>query len=255
MKNTFLNKVKDLRDDLTNLLVEKDEMLTIGYQRLNADYARHIGKYEIHLYEREYEYFRLKKKIDHIKSSHEKGDFDIDLYSLDQKLDRDYQDYKHRIESRRRAGEESQTYLTKDEPREEDYTKAKDLYWNITREFHPDLNNIRSSANKELWVKANRAFENLDLAKLESYALSLSYMDFEREDEEMEVLIKHLQRKINEAKAYIGSLGKVHPYNKINILKDINELEKKKQGIIQATIEVDGKISDLENKMLDLLIK
>lgn len=257
MNNKLENKIKDLKDMLTDLLVEKTEMLTIGYQELNASYSENLGKYEIYFYEREYEYAKLKRKIELIGLKHDKEDFNIDLYSLNKKVDEDYKDFRIRLNSRRKLASESETFM-KDKLDLGQYSKMRKLYWNIARKIHPELSIDGKSQDRRAWDKVNRAFEEGDYYTIETYEISMSYSGGEKLDDdekELEKQVNYLEKKIRDTQDYIESLAKIHPYNKKDILEDIEELKRKQSVIEIKTESVDKKISELENQMVDLLVK
>src|SRR5699024_7460630 len=158
----------------TDLLVEKEEMLTSEYQELNANYSQKLGKYELALYEREYEYIRLKKKIEMISSIQKNGEMNIDLYSLNLQLDSDYKDFKNRIESRRQLAKESEDFMINQQLNYNKYSKLRENYWNLIRESHPYLKLNATAEDKAKWAKINRAFEDKDYYKVETYALGLN---------------------------------------------------------------------------------
>lgn len=255
MNNKLENKIKDLKDMLTDLLVEKEEMLTSEYQELNASYSQKLGKYELALYEREYEYIRLKKKIEMISSMQKNGEMNIDLYSLNLQLDSDYKDFKNRIESRRQLAKESEDFMINQQLNYNKYSKLRENYWNLVRESHPYLKLNANAEDKAKWVKINRAFEDKDYNKVETYALGLNYSEDKLSDEYQEELISHLEKKIKEAMTYMDSLKKLHPYNKKNLLESTREVYEKKEKILERTVEVNSKIMSLENDLIDLLIK
>lgn len=257
MNNKLKDKIKDLRDQLTDLLVEKEEMLTIGYQELNASYSEKLGKYEIHLYEREYEYVRLRRKIDLIRQQHDKGNTDIDLYTLDKKLDDDYKDFRLRINSRRKVAEESEEFFAEDKLSLQDYNKMRSLYWQIARSIHPELSKDENYENNRTWKKVSDAFVEGDLYTIETYAISLSddEENIDISDELLEEEKDYLERKIKETSRYMSSLSKIHPYNKKAMLDDMEELHEKKLVVEEKTESVDKKIKDLENQLIDLLLK
>lgn len=255
MNNKLENKLQDLKDMLTDLLVEKEEMLTSGYQELSASYSQKLGKYELYLYEKEYEYIRLKKKLEMISYKQKNGQKDIDLYSLDLQLDKDYKDFENRIESRRQLAKESEDFIKNQQLNYDKYSKLRENYWNLLREYHPYFKAKASSEDKAKWSKINKAFEDRDYYTIENYALGLNYEEDDVSDEQLEELISSLEKKIEDTLTYIDSLKKLHPYNKKNLLESVGEVKVKKENIINRSAVVAGKINCLQNNLIELLIK
>lgn len=256
LNNQLRLRLEELRDELASLLVDKDEMLNLGYQDLNASYSQKIGRYEIYLFEREYEYIRLQRKVEIVKLYQKGSKEGLDLYSIDQQLDKDYKDFKLRIESRKKIAEESEAYFREGKFSPNNYKLLRSLYWNIVREIHPDIGNTLSEEDKRIYLGASKAFEDKNLQKIQAYEISLSFRDPEPilNEEDIREEIIRVSKNISQTQRYIGSVKKLHPYNKKPLLEDDKAVEAKVIDLEERIKETDLKISDLENQLLDLLI-
>ena len=240
-------KVNQLRDELAEVIVEKDEMLGIYYKELIRLYAEKIGQYEDYLHEREYTYLRLKRKLEMIEYEKKKS-LDIDLYTIDQRLDADYEDFEVRIRTRKKLTEKSLGGGGLDFNGKH-YAKLRQYYKDVVRAIHPLIFPDLSPEDRRTWTMAYKAYEDLDLQKMEAYSIGLAYMDQDYEDY-VKGEDSYLEEQIHEKKKYMASMERLHPFNKREILADEERIGQERARINKRIREVDEKISQTENKIL-----
>lgn len=255
MDNKLLDKVNELRDQLTDLLVEKEELLTIFYQELNAAYGQSIGKYELYLYERELSYKKIKAKNEKIQRMIENGQRDINLYDIDKQVDKDFIDFENKIEAYRETSQLDKKYLDMEKIKYRNYKKLRKTYWDLARHNHPKLKKEASKEDRDFWKKVKKAFEEGDLKELETLKISLDYRDQGQKASEtqLEDEISYLDGQIKSTKDYIKKLKGLHPYNKKDLLEDMSRLRGKQEELASKTQEVSVKINQMEKELLDLL--
>ena len=254
-KDRLRREIKELREQLISLTVEKENLENIEKPRLNAEYMLKIGSLQAELMMLETELRCIKRKIilaqteiarektaseekinEAVAEEYKAYKIKYDEYIKKQKeaenvlrkqaeRARKAGSYKQNeyssatgdseVKNREDAGEVRDTEKNKENTNPGDADKSaelgdrsdgkangidymKKLYRKIVKAMHPDLHPNQSEYERELFKKANLAYEDGDLDTLEKiYSIIENGMETEAEGSAIEALIREKQRLLD----------------------------------------------------------
>ena len=203
--------VKELKDKLSELIYEYDNLINHKGPFLEHLYVSIFGFDEYMMYKLEFKIKLLKRKIQliRIQVNHEKN---IDMDEINSTLKKEFDDYEKQIDAQLNElnyiMDQKFVKLSEDE-----VIEIKKIYRELVKKLHPDLNPNQTIYEKNLFHQATNAFHNNDLNKLKS----LYYLCEEESDsnqiEDLNLLIEDFENKIM-------NLENEYPFNKEKLLSD-----------------------------------
>jgi gas vesicle protein len=206
----------DLKEELTKLYADKEDLLNTVKLNLELDYQLKIGKKQYKLIMVRIEALRLKRKVAILQSAinrQVKCSIDVVEAQLNFEFEKWNREAKEFYEDLKFA--EAYTGLEKMTPG--DVIGMKKIYRELVKKFHPDLNPDWQEEARHFWQRIVEAYGNNDLKELKT--LELLSRDFEKEERvlsTMELLKKDcesLKEKIKEMINEIAQVKKGFPFN------------------------------------------
>lgn len=250
-------KIKTLRENLEDLLIEKDNLESIVCENIKTEYTLLFGGLEYRLYKASCEYLRLRRKREMIQAKKNREE-KVDIKAIEADLDNEFFEYKKKLDEKisemNRALERSKLpVLSKDETNE-----IKKLYRVIVKKLHPDLNPKITEAEKELFYRATECHKNGDLTAIRIIfeivesedvkdEITTSPADsLEKEAARLETLVESIQKDIDKIKSTEPYIWEVYLY-------DENKKNEKLNGLEQDLENFENAIRTQEEYIMELL--
>lgn len=239
-------EVTKLKEQLTQLIFEYDNLFSHVCPEIERRYVLEFGIFEYRLYELELKIDKLKRKLQliQIEINHEN---EIDLDKIEERLNEEFEEYEKQVQSQI----DEIKFLKENDPdmlSESDSKKLKKLYRMLIKKLHPDLNPNQTFFELNLFYRAVYCFENADLKGLESVAAILP----EEAGEEISD-IDELKELVGDYEDKIFKLKNDYPYNKKELLDNDESGQKYKDMLIDLIDDRKEDIKNLENKIDDLI--
>jgi len=157
-----------LREELTGLLTEAEQLVGVVKPNLLALYQTPIGVWELRLLQAQCATARLRREVELIQASLNRGE-PPDLRAIEGELELEFLRWQQVREAAERvqAAEHRLQHLL---PPEAD-RELKKLYYALVKRLHPDVNPHLSEAQHTLWRRVQSAYAASDVDELRALAL------------------------------------------------------------------------------------
>jgi hypothetical protein len=158
-----------LREELTGLLTEADQLVHVVKPNLLAMYQARIGVWELRLLRAQWEAARQRREVEMIQASLNRGQ-NPDPREIQGLLDLEFLGWQERVREaaeRIQAAEHRLKHLL---PPAED-RELKKLYYALVKRLHPDVTPGLTDDQQRLWRRAQDAYAARDLHELRALAL------------------------------------------------------------------------------------
>ena len=241
-------EVQKLKDRLAELIYEHENLISHLCPLIERRYVLEFGIYEYELYLLEFDISKLKRKLQLMKMeiNHEN---EIDLEKIDNILSEEFEEYEQQL----KAQIEEINYLKSTEIKQlsdEDSRKLKKIYRILIKKLHPDLNPNQRFYEKNMFLRATKAFQNGDLSDLEALLALTDDGEIEEESE-----IDDLKRLIGDFEEKIEKIKQDYPYNKKELLVDDEKGRQYKNMLVELIHDRQDDIKKLEKEIDDLNVK
>ena len=255
-------EIRALRELLASLVFERDNLINVVLRDIEAAYMRELGGLEIEAYQAEYDARLLKRKLEMMQASLNRGEF-ADEKTVNERIREEDEAFRRRIEDllrqfveafaysqqrtkqkERRSGKTGGPNAPKaddsgdgaeDGPKEEtEEQELRRLYRKIVKAMHPDLHPDQDEATKELFKRAILAYKNFDLQILREISAMLDGGIPEDAEDVMEKLLQERSRLLNlihSVRTEIRKIKSEYPYTKKELLEDPEKLAAEKQRL------------------------
>lgn len=239
-------EVTKLKERLTQLIFEYDNLMDHVCPEIERKYVLEFGTYEYSLYKVELEIDKLKRKLKliQIEINHEN---EIDLSRIEKKVSKEFEEYEKQLQDQ--IDEIKHLENTEVEKlSKRDTKKLKQIYRMLIKRLHPDLNPNLSYLEVSLFIKATIAFKKGDLKELESVVAILPDENIEEisEIDNLKELIKSYEDKIVKAK-------NEYPYNKKELLENRKSGNEYKEMLIELIDDRKKDVEKLKNRINNLI--
>lgn len=164
LEQTYLNwlgkEVIAAKYALLVALEKRDHLVYIEEAELKEEYMQKIGMYEEQVLKLELEVSLQEKKKQMIQAVINRRE-PIDLDAIEKQLEEERSNQLKRLNETYKAGEHEKERLTAEEKEE-----LQNLYKEIVRVFHPQVNNEMTDMQKSLYQKALEAYKRQNLEEL-----------------------------------------------------------------------------------------
>ncbi len=226
----FEEEVEQLRKDLTEIVVQRDELQFVICKNIETQYMLEIGAFEYKAYQTYCDYLRLRRKATLIQARKNR-DERVHLEEIEKQLDREFEDYQQKLNKQldimNAALKRSQMEALSQRESEE----LKDLYRKIVKGLHPDLHPGQTRQMIELFNRAVIAYETGDLGNMRIIYELIKKTDPDVHPEDsMQKLKKdkaRLQTMIRDVELQIEIIKQTYPYTLLKYLESDIEKQKK----------------------------
>jgi hypothetical protein len=219
----LLEELKVMKNNLAQLLEERDHLIFFETDRLAAEYMEKIGHLEYAVFQLDVKLKKLKRKIENVRMKIEKGE-PIDLAAIDRQIEAEFS-HAHKQEKQYRdrmeyIEEEKQAHHLS----EENAKTLKEMYYALVKKLHPDLNPDLTEAQLALWHRVQKAYEEKDLEEMtklfELYDDMLDILPEQTDREEIRKRIERTKQLIHQTLEQITEIRSAFPFTFEQELKD-----------------------------------
>ena len=165
------NEVRQLMDELVDLIVEVDEMTEVEQERISDDYLAVFGAAECRIAQAEYHLHRLERKLELIRGR-KLLPGSAELTQVEHRLDRELEHELELVEEKRRGMTAMLRRRRVDHSTDVDARDFRETYRTIVRRTHPDLHDDLTEETYHHYSCARQALHSGDLLA----CLMLMYM-------------------------------------------------------------------------------
>jgi predicted nucleic acid-binding Zn-ribbon protein len=158
-----------LREELTGLLTDADQLVHVVKPNLLAMYQARIGVWELRLLRAQWEAARQRREVEMIQASLNRGQ-NPDPREIQGLLDLEFLGWQERVREAAERIQAAEHRLKRLLPPAED-RELKKLYYALVKRLHPDMNPGLTDDQQRLWRRAQDAYAASDLHELRALAL------------------------------------------------------------------------------------
>lgn len=260
-------EIAALREILTSLIMERDHLRNVVCPEIEAMYLREVGYLEAELFHAKYEARLLKRTLELMQAYINRGEpvNVAEILETVHEEEAQYQAYYDELyEKATAAAAAAKTEQTSEGTKEpgaltqeelDEKALCKKLYRKIVKAMHPDLHPDQDEVTRDLFKKANVAYEQGDLKTLQEIASMLDgdaqeqaemLLDgLKKERDQLREMIKALRNEIEEIKSD-------YPYTKKELLDDPERLATQKEKLKKELEEERQKVSRFKKRIMEM---
>jgi len=226
----LMRDIEVLRNSLSALFLEHDELIFHVCRNLKTTYMLKFGALEYNVYEWQCKVLRIRRKIELARIEINRG-MSVDIAAIDAQLDIQYAEYTDNLKKKMNDINEAIHRKNHTEKlSDEKSMELKKLYRTVVLRLHPDMNRDITERELDLFNNAVTAYKNGDIDTLRTVFLLIDTTEpdniktnnpleqLTKRKQELEDRINDVQRKISDVKASF-------PYNKNALLNDELRIE------------------------------
>jgi hypothetical protein len=251
------NEIRELKDKISALYLEKDNLLYHQCPHIKAEYIIKIGSMEYKIFEMECSILRLKRKIELIQQKIYRQEVVV-LSFIELKLDEEYKEWNEQLaEKMKEINESLQLRSNASVMSDEESIEFKKLYTMLIKKLHPDLNPSSDSESLKLFHNTIDAYKNGDLPALRTIKLLVDGLSEPAEEyssiEIIERTINVYKMEVEKIETIIAKIKSSFPYNAKILMGDDNKV-KERQDELNLVLQKNKTIyKDLEERLSFML--
>ncbi len=252
----LMNEVLKLKNDLSLLLTERDELKYHICKNIETEYMLTLGALEYTAYELRCDIMRIKREIELIQAKINRQEV-IVLMQIEFILDSEFKEYTDNLNHRMDEINEALKREQSDTLSDDDVIELKKLYRQLVKKLHPDLNPNYTQQQKELFLNTVKAYENGNLEVLRTISMLVEETSdeykFEDGIEELRIKKNKYKEIITALNNEINTIKSSFPYNQKDFLQNkrlVNERIDELQELIEQYREV---YKQYEKKLKEML--
>jgi uncharacterized protein YeeX (DUF496 family) len=202
-----------LKKEFTDLFAQKNDMLTQEEQVLTALYLTTIGQKQHQKYCLTVEIKMMTQRISLYQAYFNRNEYP-DIPVIEKKMQKQFADYQKKIADEAKRIALAKELLKDGFLSESEVKKLKEVYRQIVKRLHPDINPSVTEQEKDLFVKAQAAYDLCDLTTLNAILLSLDTLATKADVEpiDLKAQVETLQKQVSKLKSQIDKLEKQFPF-------------------------------------------
>ncbi|WP_409229042.1 hypothetical protein [Gudongella sp. SC589] len=253
----LLDKYDRLRKKTAKAIKKRDRMSYHTYVDYKTKYVMEVGSLEYEFLKVENNLLRMRRKIEIIHNLMD-NDEKVDISLIEHMLDREFEENELKLKNMEKDIEianilKADKRLSLKEERDLDR-----IYEGMILELHPDINSEVSSDQGLDWEKIVWTYETSDLATMRSLkevlekgipSYGLQEVGFYR----LEDRVKALSETLGRVESEIEEMSTNFPFDMVDLLKDREWLEEKKEELRENTEIYREVEEELGNYILKIL--
>lgn len=197
------DKVASLQQELLDLVGEHDHLLYVICLNIENDYMVKLGYLEVKAFELQLTFSRMRREISMIQACINRGEA-VQLAVIQERLELEFASFQAKLTNQlnqldRALGRAQVDYLSEEEVKE-----LKQLYRQLVKAWHPDMNPNLGPEYAQLFERAVQAYRNGDLVTMRILAVIQGGQDPEVNREETDSL-SYWQTKLEETEDLIAN--------------------------------------------------
>jgi len=228
----LLQRYEILKKEFPELFALKNDMLSQEEQVLTALYLTAVGQKQHQKYCLTVEIKMIIHRISLYQAYFNRNEMpNVDI--IEQKMEKQFAEYQQKIAAEAKRISNAKAFLKEGFMSEGDVKKLKEVYRLIVKKLHPDINPQVTEHEKDLFVKAQAAYDLCDLAALEAILLSLKISKCPESVEpiDLKAQVAILEDHVSKLKDMIAKLEKQFPFTYREKLADEEWIEAEKQQL------------------------
>lgn len=180
---------------------------------LTALYLEKVGAKLYKIYRLKVELSRLKLRFSLMQAYVNRNEYP-DLEEIEKTVLAEFLSYQQKIEEDAQRLAAAKEVLKGSFLSDEESKQIKEIYYSIVKRLHPDINPDYSDEMKELFIKAQLAYELSDLPALKEIFLMLNVREYQSDviTDDLEQMVSRLQENVNKLKQQIDQLNERFPF-------------------------------------------
>lgn len=250
------NEIIKLKENLCDLLSERDELTFVQCKNIEAKYMVVLGTLEIALFKIECKVLRAKRKLSMIQQKINRKET-VNENDLDKLLDDEFEKYQQQLDEQIQKLNYAISYAKSEFLTDEEAKELKRIYYKVVKCLHPDLNPDLTSNEVELFYRAVAAYDagDIDTMRIIETTLINDVTSESTKDTIKGLLAERdfLLKMVKKVEAQITEIKNSFPYNAIEILEDESRLTEKKseyEALIEQNTELYKNYKDKINELL-----
>lgn len=234
----------ELKKEFSELFLKKQNMLQHEEPLLTALYLEKVGRKKYEAYCLNVELAKLKQRLALLQAYINRNE-KPDVPAVDAEIETAFAKYQKTIEAEAQRLAGATEFLKGKFLPPEEVQKVKEIYYIIVKRLHPDVNPNLSERDKKLFVRAQLAYEMMELSTLHEILMKLN---LEKDDlspistPDLPELVARLQTNVNQLKNQIDGLNKKFPFIHQDHIFDENWVKAQND-------EADSQIETLKNEI------
>ena len=211
-----------LKQEFADLFLHHQEMTVHERPTLIAIYLQLVGQKQFEVFCLQTECSRLKRKMELLQIYVNRNETP-DIASVDNKLEVEFKEYSRQIINKAEQLAQANAFLSAPLLSKEETEQIKKLYYNIAKILHPDVNPDATDYEKNLFIKAQLAYEQLNLEELKQIMMLIELKDEKTSfsnEKSLAQIVSDLQNNVNTLKLKIENLESAFPFIHREHLKD-----------------------------------
>jgi hypothetical protein len=202
-----------LKKEFTELFAQKNDMLSQEEQVLTALYLTAIGQKQHQKYCLTVEIKMMTQRISLFQAYFNRNEYP-DITAIEKKMEKQFAEYQKKMADEAKRIALAKAFLKEGFLSEGDVKKLKDVYRQIVKRLHPDINPDVTESEKDLFVKAQAAYDLCDLITLNAILLSLDNLASKPEvlPIDLKAQVDTLETHVSKLKTQIEKLEKQFPF-------------------------------------------
>lgn len=231
-----------LKITFSDFFARKNEMITYEEPLLTALYLDTIGRKLYEEYCLTVEVIMLKQRIELVKAYMNRNE-KPDMEAIDKEIDKCFAVYYQKIEEEARRIKAANDLLKSGFLSEEESKKIKEVYHLIVKRLHSDLHPDQTAYEKDLFIKAQAAYDMSDLPTLNEILLSLDLKEpaTDTTTPQLKEKVQRLARKTEALREQLDELEKEFPFSYREKLYDTEWMDSEKKS---TELEIQSLIKD-----------
>lgn len=253
------DKVASLQQELLDLVGEHDHLRYVICLNIENDYMLKMGYLEVKAFELQLTFSRMRREINMIQACINRGE-PVQPTVIQERLDSEFASFQAKLTNQlnqldRALGRTQADCLSEDEVKE-----LKQLYRQLVKAWHPDMNPNLGPEYAQLFERAVQAYRNGDLVTMRILAVIQGGQDPEVNREETDSL-SYWQTKLKETEDLIANyrermatIRQSYPYLYLEILEDDERLRERQEEYEELIQQYEANIVSYRQR-LDALYK
>ena len=253
------DKVASLQQELLDLVGEHDHLRYVICVNIENDYMLKMGYLEVKAFDLQLTFSRMRREISMIQSCINRGE-PVQLTVIQERLDSEFASFQAKLREQLNQLDSALGRAKADCLSEEEVKELKQLYRQLVKAWHPDMNPNLGPEYAQLFERAVQAYRSGDLMTMRILAVIQGGQDPEANREATDSL-SYWQTKLEETNDLIANyrermatIRQSYPYLYLEILEDDERLRERQEEYEELIQQYEANIVSYRQR-LDALYK